>query len=372
MTIQTQSNRERWRMILAEEPVIPSPMCGISDFAFRTVCREKGAQMAYTQMVSAEALVRHDRKTIDILDLHAKEPILGIQVFGNDPERLAEAGAIAESMGADLVDLNMGCPARRVTSGRGGSALLREPELCGEIFKAMRAALEGPFTVKMRWDWDEEVGSSLEIARRAEDEGVDGLCLHARTRSEAYKGHADWDRIRQLKACVSIPVVGNGDVRSPEDATRMMNETGCDGVMIGRGAIGNPWLVGDALDAVKRSAHEGPPDATDAANSANGAPLTGKAPSWEALREMMLRHVGLMCESRGERRGVILFRKHAAQYVRGIRGVKQIRPKLMRVETLEGLAELLSEFSPETWPEIGAEKPLENGTKASPALAGEG
>lgn len=334
----SESTRAQWRQRLAEQPVLPSPMCGISDYAFRTMCRERGGPFSYTQMVAAHGVVRRDPKTISILDLHGEEPKLGMQLFGNDAALLGESAGILQELGADAVDLNMGCPARKVTAGCGGSALLREPELCRTIFRAMRAALSIPFTVKMRWDWDDDLGRSLDIARMAEDEGADGVCLHARTRLEAYSGEADWSRISRLKQVVSIPVIGNGDVRTPADARRMINETGCDGVMIGRAAIGNPWLMGGALRAAKV-----PSENSDGASGENAPDAT--APSWGARRETMLRHAALMARHRGERQGLVQFRKHAAAYMRGVRGVKQFRPRLMHVEALDELEEVLNDLT---------------------------
>lgn len=332
-----------WRKILADQPVVPSPMCGISDFAFRAMCRERGGPMTYTQMVAAHGVVRRDPKTFSILDLQGGEPLLGMQLFGSDPELLGESAAILQQMGADVVDLNMGCPARKVTAGCGGSALLREPDLCLRIFRAMRAALTIPFTVKMRWDWDDDMGRSLDIARMAEAEGVDGVCLHARTRQEAYSGEADWTRIARLKQAVAIPVVGNGDVRTPADAARMMAETGCDGVMIGRAAIGNPWLMGGALKAAL-AARPAPPEANP---DDPETPFEGTAADWDERRDTMLRHAALMARARGERQGLVQFRKHAAAYMRGVRGVKQMRPRLMQIDRLDDLKEVLLSLRPD-------------------------
>lgn len=334
----SESTRQRWREILAAQPVLPAPMCGISDHAFRAMCRERGGPLTYTQMVAAHGVVRRDPKTISILDLLGDEPLLAMQLFGNDPDLLGESAAILEELGADIVDLNMGCPARKVTAGCGGSALLREPGLCRKIFRAMRAGLTVPFTVKMRWDWDDDAGCSLDIARMAEEEGVDGVCLHARTRQEAYSGQADWSRIRRLKEALSIPVVGNGDVRTPADAARMIRETGCDGVMIGRAAIGNPWLIGGALGAAMNCLRGG---------EASGGSWVETAPDWEARRESMVRHAALMAEARGERQGLVTFRKHAAAYMRGVRGVKQIRPRLMQVDNLDDLISVLADLTPD-------------------------
>ncbi len=328
------STREYYRQLLSEQPVLPSPMCGISDFAFRSLCREFGGPMAYTQMVASEGVARGHQKTLEILDLHEPEPRLGMQVFGCDPQKLAESARKLESLGATVVDLNMGCPARNVTGSMGGSALLRRPELVREIFRAMRAALTVPFTVKMRWDWDDGSGAALEIGKIAEEEGLDGLCLHARTREQGYSGKADWEKIRQLKESVSIPVVGNGDVRSPQDAVAMIRQTGCDAVMIGRGAIGDPWLLRGAMAAI---AGIGPTNFPDAAS---GEPTHA---DWESRREVMLRHAELMVRCKGMKRGLTEFRKHAVAYLRGVRGVRQLRQKMMAIADLGALANILDD-----------------------------
>ena len=244
---------ETFREMLRRQPVLAAPMCGISDYAYRAICRRMGAELTYTQMVSAVGLSRNDAKTVKILDLEPGEPMVAMQVFGGEPEGMAEAGRMLQDLGAVVVDINMGCPARKITTGLAGSALLRDLARVGRIFRAMRAAVSVPLTVKMRWDWDEDRGAALEAARMAEAEGLDGICLHARTREQGYSGQADWDLIGRVReAAGSLPVIGNGDIRQPSDALAMMRASGCDAVMIGRGVIGDPWLLAECLDAVRR------------------------------------------------------------------------------------------------------------------------
>lgn len=332
------STTEQYRALLAEQPVIPSPMCGISDYAFRAMCRRHGGPLAFTQMVAAEGIVRNDKKTVEILNLHAPEPRVAMQLFGCDPEKLGESARRLQDLGAILVDLNMGCPAKKVTGSMGGSALLRHPDLARKIFRAMRAALTIPFTAKMRWDWDEDdggdSGAAPVIGKIAEEEGVDGLCLHARTREEGYSGHADWSRIAQLKEAVSIPVVGNGDVRAPEHAVAMMRQTGCDGVMVGRAAIGGPWLLGQSLARVHRELGLGAAPAEASGGESPSGEFSFEAePDWAARRAIILEHARLMVEAKGPR-GLVEFRKHAAAYLRGVRGGKKLRVGLMKVGTL--------------------------------------
>ena len=326
----TTSTTDAYRAILAAQPVLPAPMCGISDFAQRTACRRMGARYTFTQMVSSEGITRNDRKTLEILDLDPSETQVAMQIFGGDPERIAHGAAVLQELGAVVVDLNMGCPARKINLTNAGAALLCDLPRARLIFRAMRRAVSVPLTVKMRWDWNDGSGSALDAARIAEDEGLDGVALHARTREQGYSGEANWDLIARLKESLSIPVVGNGDIRTPADALEMMRHSGCDGVMIGRALIGAPWLLGECLQAV-RDAH---------APAGRPAP-----PSWEARRAMMIEHAAAMVHRHGPH-GLIHFRKHAVAYLRGLPGAKRIREQLMTVRTIEELAAALHQSDP--------------------------
>ncbi|MCE5228006.1 tRNA dihydrouridine synthase DusB [bacterium] len=317
-----------YRELLATQPVLPAPMCGISDYAQREICRAAGARYTFTQMVSAEAMVRNELHGVDVLDLEQGECDLLIQVFGGNPDMLAEAGRRIEAMGATVIDLNMGCPARKINNGNAGAALLRDMPRVAKIFKAMRRTVTVPLTVKMRWDWDEGDGIALEAARMAEAEGLDGVTLHARTRSQGYSGKADWDLIARMVEAVKIPVVGNGDIREPADAVEMMRATGCAAVMIGRALIGDPWLLRECIDAVARGSAE------------PGRRLL----DWPTRIAMMLRHAELMMGRPGwrGRTGLLQFRKHAIGYIRGLRGAKKLREQLMKVETIGELQGVLA------------------------------
>ncbi len=317
----------QYREILKNQPVLPAPMCGISDYAQREVCRRMGAAWTFTQMVSAEGLTRDDDHTLRILDLAEGESRVAMQIFGGDPERLAAGARRLEALGAAVVDLNMGCPARKVNVVNAGAALLRDLPLAGRIFRAMRRAVSVPLTVKMRWDWDDGSGAALEVARMAEAEGFDGVTLHARTREQGYSGKADWSLIERMRAAVSMAVVGNGDVREPADALAMMRQTGCDGVMIGRALIGDPWLLAECLAAIARGEAE----------------IGRRGPDWEERRRLMLAHAGAMVERRGPH-GLVQFRKHAAAYLRGLPGAKRLREGLMNVRSL---AELEAALGPD-------------------------
>lgn len=316
--------------LLQRQRVFNAPMCGITDHPFRELCRRMGAEVTYNQMASSEGMIRSDRQTINLLDLDPGEPRTVIQLFGGEPQALADSARKLQDLGAAVVDLNMGCPVRKVVAGQAGSALLKDLPRVERIFKLMRAAVTVPFTVKMRWDWDHAPGTvgsaALMAARMAEAEGLDSICLHARTRAQGYAGSAQWDQIATLKAAVKIPVIGNGDIREPVDALEMMRQTGCDAVMIGRALIGDPWLMRETIDAIARG------------SAARGR----KAPGWEERRRMMLLHAELLVARRGPK-GLTMFRKHAVAYLRGLRGVRQMRNKIMHAATMAQLEEILEE-----------------------------
>lgn len=326
-----------YRDLIQRQPVQPAPMCGISDFAQRAICRRMGAQMTWTQMVSAEAIWRGDKKTLEILDLQADHPEhpLGMQLFGGQPEALAYAAQVLQDLGADVIDLNMGCPARKINVSHAGAALLKDLPRVERIFRAMRRVIQVPFTAKLRWDWDDNPAgesASLQVARMAQAEGLDALCLHARTREQGYSGVANWELIARLKeAAPALPVLGNGDIRIPADALAMMRQSGCEGVMIGRGIIGDPWLLGESLDAVRQGR----------------TPAERRVPDWPERRRLMGEHARLMAETKGAR-GLVQFRKHAAAYLRGLHGAKQLRVRLMQVTTIDELDQILGEWDPNT------------------------
>lgn len=328
--------RAAYRELLRAQPVLPAPMCGISDHAYRAMCREYGGPLAFTQMVASEAISRGDRKSLGVLDLHGPEPNTAMQLFGCDPERLAESARVVQELGAVVVDLNMGCPARKVTGSNGGSALLKDLDRVRAIFRAMRAVVRVPFTAKMRWDWDGADAAALNVARIAEEEGLDGLCLHARTREQGYSGRADWARIAEMKRATSLPVIGNGDIRCGADAVAMMRETGCDAVMLGRGIIGSPWVLRDCMRAVAAWRAGGRGAVLSDGDEAPG----DLEPSWDERRDIMMRHATRMVECKGAR-GMVEFRKHAAAYMRGVRGVKRLRQGVMKLQTLADLEEAL-------------------------------
>jgi nifR3 family TIM-barrel protein len=334
-------------------------MCNITDRPFREILRRMGADLVYTQMISAEGLIRGDKGTWSLLDIEGEAPPVAVQLLGSEPERLAMAAKILEERGAALVDLNMGCPARKVTGNECGSALMRHPQRVAAIVRAMRAAVNIPVTVKMRAGWDDGQFLALELARICEAEGADAVALHARTRQQGYRGQADWRLIAALKNAVRIPVIGNGDITSPADAVRMIRETGCDAVMIGRGLIGNPWLLRaceramlDFCQGRIRSEDEVPGDEMVECDEGETRALV-RVPrylldvSLDQRFELVLEHTRMMIEAKGERRGILEMRKHTVQYLRGLHGARTFRERLMHIDTWTDLEQALREYL--TW-----------------------
>jgi nifR3 family TIM-barrel protein len=334
-------------------------MCNISDRAYRGLCRRFGSHVVTTQMISSEGLVRHDPKTNELLDITDEEPPVSVQMLGSNPDSLAEAAKMIEDRGAALIDLNMGCPAKKVTGNDCGSALMKDPKKVAEIVRKISRAIKVPFTVKMRAGYDDGEFLAADMAKICQEEGAQAVALHARTKQQGYKGKADWQLIAEMKTSVTIPVIGNGDVTSPRAAVAMLRQTGCDAVMIGRGIIGNPWLLRAAEQAVSdylagRIHHEDqvPGEETvlvedeDAPAGARPIPMPyymKDVPISERL-DLILHHTQLMVASKGPRRGVLEMRKHSQQYVKGIPGCVRLRERLMRIETVDDLENLIAEY----------------------------
>lgn len=301
-----------------------APMAGITDLPFRTIVREFGCSLAFTEMVSATGLVRGMSKTCRYLDSSLGDRPLGVQLFGSDPETLAEATRMAVERGADLVDMNMGCPVKKVVKTGSGAALMRDPQRAAAILQAMRKATDLPFTLKIRAGWRPGEVNALAIGRIAEDCGVDAVILHPRTVDQGFSGKADWRLIAALKEQLRIPVIGSGDVRLPEDAVRMFRETGCDGVMVGRGVLGNPWLIRNILYR-----------------------LSGRdffKPSLAERTEIIRRHLATAVEYYGEKVGTRDFRKHLLWYTKGLRGGAQFRAAAGKITDLASVGKFLQDY----------------------------
>ena len=305
-----------------ENNVILGPMAGVTDLPFRLLCREQGVGLVCMEMVSAKAVFYGNRNTKELLQVNPGERPVSLQLFGSDPEVLSDIAARLEEGPYDLFDLNMGCPVPKVVKNGEGSALMKDPKLVERILSSMVRALKKPVTVKIRKGFNDESVNAVEIARIAEGCGAAAVAVHGRTREQYYSGKADWEIIRQVKEAVSIPVIGNGDVDSPEAAKRMLAETGCDGVMVARGAKGNPWIFKRITEYLE----------------------TGRIPpkpSREEVKAMMLRHGEMMVEFKGEAAAMREMRKHVAWYTAGWPHSAALRNDINAVETMEALRELI-------------------------------
>lgn len=309
--------------LILTNPLLLAPMAGITNLPFRLIARQEGASLCFTEMVSVNGLVREGVKTFSLMASSPEDRPLGIQIFGDDPELLAEGARLAEGYG-ELLDINMGCPVRKVVGSGAGSALLREPAKVRAILRAVRGATRLPLTIKIRTGWTCEEPTFLEIGRIAEEEGCDAVTLHPRSRSQMFEGRADWSRLKELKEALTIPVLGSGDLFRPADVAAMMTETGCDGVMIARGGLGNPWLFRQSL-ALLRGDEPVPPTPAERLAAAR-------------------RHLELFAATSGERIAVREMRKHAAWYAKGIPGAAQFRDRVNRIEGTGVLIAAMEEF----------------------------
>lgn len=308
--------------VVMDNPLVLAPMAGVTDLPFRLLCKEQGAGLICMEMVSAKAIYYKNKNTEALLEIDKREKPVSLQLFGSDPEIMAAMAHQIEERPFDILDINMGCPVPKVVNNGEGSALLKDPALVRKIVTAVVKAIDKPVTVKIRRGFDDDHINAVEIAKIIEDCGASAVAVHGRTREQYYSGKADWEIIRQVKEAVQIPVIGNGDVTSPESAIALMEQTGCDGVMIGRAVRGNPWLFSEILYYMETGQHK-------------------PRPTIEEVKAMILKHARMQVEVKGEYTALREMRKHVAWYTAGFPHSAKLRARTSEISTMEELCTLL-------------------------------
>lgn len=308
-----------------ENDVALGPMAGVTDLTFRLICKEYGCGIVFTEMVSAKGIYYNDQKTKDLMRIEKIERPVALQIFGSDPEIMAEVTRRINDHDHDILDINMGCPTPKIVKNGDGSALMKNPSLIGRIVKAVSAASTKPLTVKIRKGWDEDNVNAVEVAKIAEENGARAISVHGRTREQFYTGKADWDIIKRVKEAVAIPVIGNGDVFTVEDAKRLKEHTNCDGIMIARGAQGNPWIF-KRVDHYLKTGEILPP------------------PETQERIDLVKKHLHMLIENKDEYTAIREMRKHCSWYLKGMRNSAKVRDRINKAKTVSELEEHLNEM----------------------------
>ena len=317
-----------------DNEVFLSPMAGVTDLPFRTICKEKGCGMLYTEMINAKALCYDDENTKKMLNLEDDGHPVAVQIFGSDPEYMGKAASIMNQYTNDILDINMGCPAPKVIKNGDGSALMRNPKLAAEVLTAVVKNLKKPVTLKIRKGWDDNSVNALEIAKIAEECGISALAIHGRTREQFYSGKADWDIIAEIKQSINIPVIGNGDVFDVQDAVNMLEKTKCDAIMIGRGSQGNPWIF----------------------NRINHYMKTGEVlpePTLEEKISTAIKHMNLAVAEHGEYVAVREMRKHIGWYLKGLKNSAKYRDQINKITDYKEVISMLEEYVQHSLTQMG-------------------
>ena len=316
------------KKLFAQKPVALAPMDGYTNIPLRLITKETGADLLFTEFVNSDAIIHYSKKSLQKIRILEKERPVAIQIFGKSPDKMAEAAKIIEEFHPDIIDLNFGCPAPKVSGHGSGSALLRDLPLVSKICEAVVRSVSIPVSAKTRLGWDERSVNIFQTAKIFEESGISFITLHPRTRSQKFSGRSDWSYIQELKTRISVPLFGNGDICSAEDAVRMFKETGCDGVMVGRQAVKNPWIFRDIKELLEKGVYCHLSDI-------------------EERKRLCLKHLNLSVEYVGERKGILEMRKYYQNYFKGIEDIKFFRQKLLRTEDIEEIRALINSFSSE-------------------------